>query len=112
MIAASAELRSAFSATTGSMPASRTSRPSCRRKLRASITAATRPPPCGSKEHPAASAGRAAASTRLHVNTAATNRLQRPAVLRTGFITLLSVRLDSCMLATILNHAFYPKSFW
>ena len=52
-IAASADVRLALSTATGSMPARRTSRPSCSRKVRASITAATRPSPCGSKEQPA-----------------------------------------------------------
>jgi len=41
----------------GSMPARRTSRPSSRRKPRASITTATRPSPCGSNKQAAASAG-------------------------------------------------------
>ena len=45
--AASAAVRLAASVETGSMPASLMSRPSARRKLRASVIAATRPSPCG-----------------------------------------------------------------
>src|SRR4030088_2272702 len=94
-MAASADMRLAFSfwTATGSMPARRTSRPSCRRKLRASITAATRPSPCGSNTHPAASAGRAASSTsiKLHGNATATNPPRRGFALVAGSMTLRPV---------------------
>src|SRR5262245_10392760 len=62
MIADSAAVRFAASSETGSMPASLISRPSERRKLRASITAATRPSPCASNAQGAAIAALPAAS--------------------------------------------------
>src|SRR5690348_5019019 len=67
MMADSAALRFAASAETGSMPASLISRPSVKRKLRASVMAATRPSPCVSNEHGAASAPLLATS---HVSAA------------------------------------------
>src|SRR5882724_5133781 len=74
------------------MPARRTSRPSCRRSVRASITAATRPSPCGSNAQPAETAGSAAASTRPHVIIAAANSPRRRAVVVTGRMTLFCVQ--------------------
>jgi hypothetical protein len=61
-----------------SMPASRTSRPSSMRKLRASMTALTRPSPCGSKTHAeAASAGPVTVSAIAPNTTAAMHASQK-----------------------------------
>src|SRR6266436_2277760 len=82
------------------MPARRTSRPSARRKVRASMISTTRPSPCGSNAHPAAPAGPVAATTSmtLHVDSTAIHppRLAPPV---TPFMTLLSVPINYGMLA-------------
>ena len=44
-----------------------------RRKVRASITAVTRPSPCGASEHPAATAGSAAAASKRKHSAMAEN---------------------------------------
>src|SRR6266852_8677758 len=61
----------------------------------------TRPSPCGSNAHPAASAGPVAATTsmRLHVDTTATHSPQRLGTPVTPSMTPPSVRINCCMLA-------------
>src|SRR6185369_3783528 len=75
MMADSAAVRLAASAETGSMPASLISRPSVRRKLRASVMAATRPSPCASNEQGAASASPLATSQAIAASEAVRIRL-------------------------------------
>src|SRR6476620_6869319 len=94
MIAVSAAF--VLSDAAGSTPARRTSRPSSSRKVRASITAATRPSPCGSKAHPADRAGATEHNSRRQ---AVTYAAQRNAVL---VITLLFVRPVAVCCATIV----------
>src|SRR5262245_39175770 len=84
MIADRAAVRFAASSETGSMPASFISRPSARRKLRASRMAATRPSPCTSNAQGAAIAALTAASDVSAATRAARIRRMAPGLYANG----------------------------